>query len=183
MSNHTTPLFSRYRNVLSGARRAISISTSKHLFEQKLHPHNGNNAHGAMGTSVRCIITALDTEALDISVISVFRIVAYALLVSPFPLSLPASTLLSHCPSSTLFLFTVHERCRRRTFDWKDREIHLPTTIFLHRNGKMCDGGLHCVIDNYAVNEIKCRFDLPSRALEVMPRTWYLRISYTTLFR
>lgn len=51
MSN-PIPLFSRYRNVLSGAHRAISISTSKHLLEQKLHPHNGNNAHGAMGTSL-----------------------------------------------------------------------------------------------------------------------------------
>lgn len=122
----------------SSARRAFSISASKHLFEQKLHPHNGNNAHGAMArTSARCIITALDTEALDISVISVFRIVAYAPLLSsraslsPIPPRL--STLLFHCPSSTLFLFTFTDGCRRRTFDWKDRESwkHLQRVSFV----------------------------------------------------
>lgn len=155
--------------LLSEARRAISISASKHLFEQKLHPHNGNNAHGATGTSARCIITALDTEALDISVISVFRIVAYAPLLSsraslsPIPPRL--STLLFHCPSSTLFLFTdVHGRMSSAYFRLEgSRELEASSnsnnnTSFLR---KMCD--VPCVIDNYAVNEIKCRFDLPSR--------------------
>lgn len=59
---------------------------SEHLLA-KLRPRkrNGNNAsRSAIGTTFRRIITALDTEALDISVISVFRIVAYVLLVSAF---------------------------------------------------------------------------------------------------
>lgn len=122
------PLYPRYRNVpdvCNRAHRAISISTVKHLFA-KLRPRerNGNNAHGAMDTSVRRIITALNTEALDISVISVFMIVAYALLVSPFPslLSFPLSP-----PSFrvlhplTFCLPCSRTQCRRRTFNWKGR--------------------------------------------------------------
>lgn len=118
-----TPLFSLSCNVFNGAHRAISISTSKHLFGQKLHPHNGNNAQWVYIGSLYNYGPG-HTEALDISVISVFRIVAYAV------------SLLFHRPSSTLFLFTVHGRCRRRAFDWKERETHLfpsPTTIFLRR--------------------------------------------------
>lgn len=70
----------------------------------------------------RCIITALDTEALDISVISVFRIVAYALLAClPFPYSSPPlrpSLSLSFVHS--LFVYRSRTKRRRRSFDWKD---------------------------------------------------------------
>lgn len=122
-------------------------------------------------TSARCIITALDTEALDISVISVFRIVAYAPLLSsraslsPIPPRL--STLLFHCPSSTLFLFTdVHGRMSSAYFRLEgSRELEASSTSFLRK--MWCDVPW-CVIDNYAVNEIKCRFDLPCLG-EVMP--------------
>lgn len=100
--------------LLSEARRAISISASKHLFEQKLHPHNGNNAHGATGTSARCIITALDTEALDISVISVFRIVAYAPPLLPcLPFPYPSPPL--HPSLSLSFIHSLFVYGRSRT--------------------------------------------------------------------
>lgn len=150
-ANHgNTPFFSRYRNVCPpqrSASRDFDISIEASVRAKVTSAHNGNNAHGATGTSARCIITALDTEALDISVISVFRIVAYAPLLSsraslsPIPPRL--STLLFHCPSSTLFLFTdVHGRMSSAYFRFEgSRELEASSnsnnnTSFLR---KMCD--------------------------------------------
>lgn len=96
----------------------------------------------------RCIITALDTEALDISVISVFRIVAYALLAClPFPYSSPPLR-----PS--LSLSFVHS-----LFVYRSRTKRGEVSIGRTRLRVKC-ASLACVIDNYAANEIKCRFDL-----------------------
>lgn len=131
------PLYPRYRNVpavCNRAHRAISISTVKHLFA-KLRPRerNGNNAHGAMDTSVRRIITALNTEALDISVISVFMIVAYALLVSPFPplpsFPLSAPSFLSFIHS--LFVYHVHEHSVVGELSIGRAEMDLPIYVSL----------------------------------------------------
>lgn len=86
-----------------------------------------------MDTSVRRIITALNTEALDISVISVFMIVAYALLVSPFPsfLSFPLSppSFLSFIHS--LFVYHVHEHSVVGELSIGRAEMDLPFYVSL----------------------------------------------------
>ena len=110
-----------------------------------------------MGATFHRVITALDTEALDITVISVFRIVAYVLLVSPFPcqslavisLSIYLSSSLTTalfslflclfpCPLSTLLLcLPFHEHGvvgklsigRARDTDWKG-PIYVRRAIF-----------------------------------------------------